>query len=130
MLLVTEVLEAAGYEHYEVANYSKPGYESKHNLAYWQGKPYLGIGESATTMTQNSERRMRVTDEHVEDDLSAKQIISEDCMLAMRTKYGIDQKLTDLARANFKNFDKVIQEFIDAGLVKESQGGFAPTEKG
>lgn len=130
MLLAAEVLESAGYEHYEVASYAKPGHESKHNLAYWQSKPYLGIGESATTMTQNSERRMRVTDEHVEDNLSSKQMVSEDCMLAMRTKYGIGKELAELARDNYKNFDKVIEDLIDAGLVKASDGGFAPTEKG
>ena len=54
-----EILTAAGFTRYEVANYAKPGYESKHNLAYWSGVPYLGVGKSAVTMTQNAERRMR-----------------------------------------------------------------------
>ena len=40
-------LSKAGFEHYEVSNYSKKGYESKHNLAYWLNKYYLGLGLAA-----------------------------------------------------------------------------------
>jgi oxygen-independent coproporphyrinogen-3 oxidase len=39
--------KAAGFTHYELSNYSKPGFESKHNTSYWNGTPYLGIGPSA-----------------------------------------------------------------------------------
>ena len=45
--LLIEKTEAAGYENYEFSNFSKPGWYSKNNTAYWQGKPYLGIGPSA-----------------------------------------------------------------------------------
>ena len=121
MLLAAELLEKAGYEHYEVASYAKPGFECKHNLSYWQGKPYLGLGQSATTMTQNSERRMRVTDEHVEDDLNAKQMIAEDCMLAMRTRFGIEPKLVKIAKENLIDFDKTINTLI-TGLLKKLCG--------
>ena len=40
-------LTGSGYLHYEVSNYAKPGMESKHNTAYWQGKPYIGLGPGA-----------------------------------------------------------------------------------
>lgn len=130
MLLAAELLEKAGYEHYEVASYAKPGFECKHNLSYWQGKPYLGLGQSATTMTQNNERRMRVTDEHVEDDLNATQMIAEDCMLAMRTRFGICPELANKAKENLKDFDKTINVLIEASLVKELDGSYVPTEKG
>ena len=130
MLLSAELLENAGYVHYEVASYAKPGFECKHNLSYWQGKPYLGLGESATTMTQNSQRRMRVTDEHVEDDLNVKQMIAEDCMLAMRTRFGIGPELANTAKENLSDFASSINELIDAGLVKKLDGSYVPTEKG
>lgn len=42
-----EVLTAAGFEHYEVSNYARPGLRSRHNSAYWRRVPYLGLGPSA-----------------------------------------------------------------------------------
>ena len=42
-----QVLEAAGYHHYEISNWGKPGFESKHNLKYWRREAYLGFGAGA-----------------------------------------------------------------------------------
>jgi oxygen-independent coproporphyrinogen-3 oxidase len=46
-LLLMEWLEQAGYRHYEISNFAKPGKESRHNSSYWQGDSYIGIGPSA-----------------------------------------------------------------------------------
>ena len=46
-LLLIEWLQAAGYEHYEISNFAKPGMRSKHNSSYWKGKKYYGFGPSA-----------------------------------------------------------------------------------
>ncbi len=50
MDLAAEVLKESGYERYEVASYAKPGHRCRHNIAYWTGKPYLGLGRSAASM--------------------------------------------------------------------------------
>lgn len=50
MLDASELLEAAGFERYEVASYAKPGYPSHHNTAYWTGAEYLGLGAGASSM--------------------------------------------------------------------------------
>jgi oxygen-independent coproporphyrinogen-3 oxidase len=46
-LLAHEAFTAAGFEHYEVSNYGRPGHRARHNAAYWRGVPYLGLGPSA-----------------------------------------------------------------------------------
>jgi len=46
-LTLHDTLEAAGYDHYEIANYARPGFASRHNLVYWQRRAYLGLGAGA-----------------------------------------------------------------------------------
>lgn len=50
MLVAERMLTAAGFEHYEVASYAKPGFEAIHNIAYWSGVEYLGLGAGASSM--------------------------------------------------------------------------------
>lgn len=52
--LLMSWLADAGYDHYEISNFAKPGHRSKHNSSYWQGKPYLGLGPSAHSFNGNS----------------------------------------------------------------------------
>jgi oxygen-independent coproporphyrinogen-3 oxidase len=46
--LVSEMLASAGYLHYEISNYARPGCEARHNLAYWRNADYLGLGPAAS----------------------------------------------------------------------------------
>lgn len=73
---------------------------------------------------------MRITDGQVEDDLNPAQMAAEDCMLAMRTKYGIEPELYEKASALLPALPGVLNELVDLGLVKHDNDAFAPTEKG
>lgn len=54
-------LEAAGYRHYEISNFSRPGYASLHNSSYWNGTPYMGIGAGAHSYDRQS-RQWNIAD--------------------------------------------------------------------
>ncbi|MDY6937906.1 MAG: radical SAM family heme chaperone HemW [Cyanobacteriota bacterium] len=56
--LAQETLTAAGYEHYEISNYARPGYACRHNLTYWKNLPYYGFGMGATSYL-NTQRLTR-----------------------------------------------------------------------
>ena len=58
-LAVEETLEQAGFEHYEVSNYAKPGARSRHNVGYWVGRSYLGLGCGAWGTLQERGQRYR-----------------------------------------------------------------------
>lgn len=123
-------LTEAGLGRYEVASYAYPGYESRHNISYWTAKPYLGVGDSAVTMTQNSERRMRVQDGRVIDDLDPRAMAAEDLMLAMRMTAGIDEERAEDFRGRLPGFDAKMEKLADLGLVEGQTGGWRPTERG
>lgn len=97
-----EMLTSAGFEHYEVSNYGKPGMLSRHNLAYWKRKPYGGIGPSAHEFDGRA-RRWNVApyadwvtrSSHNEDpvagreELGEEQAVAEEVYLNLRTTSGL-----------------------------------------
>ena len=130
MLEAARVLGEAGLQRYEVASYAKPGYECKHNISYWTGVPYLGLGRSAATMTQNETRRMRVTDGQVTDDLNPAQMAAEDLMLGMRMTRGVSQASINRARPLLPRLDEAIAHLTQEGLAEMRDDRFVPTERG
>ena len=86
-------LGAAGYHHYEISNFAKPGFEAVHNGGYWDRRPYVGIGPGAHSFRGNARswnskelRGWTATSE----TLSPEDILVETVMLALRTDKGVD----------------------------------------
>ncbi len=130
MELASRKLADAGLARYEVSNYAQPGYESRHNASYWKSLPYLGIGESAVTMTQNAERRMRVMDGNVIEDLNPVQMAAEDLMLAMRMSKGVSDAILEAKKQILPRALDVFDELEELGLVSHQDGRWRPTDRG
>ena len=130
MRLAADLLSAAGFLRYEVASYARPGFECAHNKAYWTGVPYLGLGRSAATMTQDASRRMRMQDGQVTDDLNAAQMAAEDLMLGMRMSVGASDEALARAAGLLPEVSTVFESLADKGLVVHTEGRWRPTERG
>lgn len=99
--LLCRWMKDAGYDHYEISNFARPGFESRHNSSYWQGKPYIGLGPSAHSF--NGESRQwnvannalymqsiyRSTVPFEIEYLTPVQQLNEYIMTALRTRQGI-----------------------------------------
>ena len=130
MELAERVLAEYGFARYEVASYAKPGFESRHNSFYWTGAPYLGLGLGATTMTQNDERRMRVTDGVVVDDLDRCQMEAEDLMLGMRMARGVDEERLASAAEFLPAAFAAMEGLAEEGYVEHVASRWRPTRQG
>lgn len=130
MELAERVLTLAGFERYEVASYARPGYACRHNIAYWTGVPYIGFGEGAATMTQNDERRMRMQDGVVTDDLNRAQREAEDIMLGMRMARGVSDERVAQAEKYVEGLPACLEELVEMGLVEHSDNRWKPTRSG
>ena len=94
-------LEQAGYDHYELSNFGKPGFHSRNNTAYWEGKPYLGIGPAAHSF-DGTTRRWNVASnpkyiralatggrDFETETLTLKDRYNERIMTGLRTRRGV-----------------------------------------
>lgn len=124
------VLEGAGMHRYEVASYAMPGYECRHNTAYWSAVPYLGIGSSAVSMRQNDSCRVRIRDGKEIEKLNRRQMVAEDLMLAMRMTRGISEEYLDGACGELPEAKRVFDSLVEEGLVDHVQGSYRPTSRG
>ncbi len=130
-------LENAGYEHYEVSNFAKPGYRAVHNSSYWKGTPYLGIGPSAHSY-YNNQRFWNVSNnmaymKSVEggkvnresEQLSDKDRFNEMVMTGLRTKVGLS--LSELNEAEKDFLLKEAEPALQKGqLVQSGEHLFIP----
>lgn len=150
MTYAASALRAAGFERYEIASYAMPGRECAHNVRYWTGGAYVGIGPSAASMLRSGDvppewelgqdaARVRFTmcadlDAFLAGDLarpaefetlSAELAAREDAMLGMRLSQGITAELAEAAQAT-----EALRELSEAGLVEFAGGRWRMTERG
>ena len=130
------ILESAGFEHYEISNYARPGYESGHNRGYWAGHDYLGIGPSAFS-TVGMQRWQNVCDYRAYSDrvlrdsspvesteaLTPEMKRTERIALALRTREGISKRELQ-AQPNES------RQLVELGLLRELNGSFVLTPRG
>ena len=122
-------LEAAGYEHYEISNFARPGYRSHHNSNYWNGTPYIGLGAAAHSYDGQHCRRWNVSDIHqFIEGIENEQPCFEQEQLDDDTRYN-DIITTFLRTREGLNLDKLsvqhrryclreAQQYIDSGLLR------------
>jgi len=132
--LMCEKFEERGFHQYEISNFSKWGFESIHNLAYWTGKDYVGFGVGAASFLEG--KRIKNTDNlfeflenpegsfEVEEILDGENLAREMFVLGLRLKQGVDLK-EFRERFGFdaqKLFSEDLNRFIDMGLLKLEKG--------
>jgi oxygen-independent coproporphyrinogen-3 oxidase len=126
-LAAHRLLTGAGFEHYEVSNYARPGREARHNSAYWSGVPYVGIGPAAHGFDGNVRRwnargyaawRDAVlggADPQAGDErLSADNRIAESVYLGLRSRIGLASDASDV---------EAVAPWIDAGWLTRAPDG-------
>jgi oxygen-independent coproporphyrinogen-3 oxidase len=129
-----EALGEAGYEHYEVSNWAKPGRRCVHNMGYWQGRPYLGLGAGAHSFRAG--RRwwnVRPPQHYIDtimsgrlpvgghEDLNDEERALERLLLGLRMAEGVPDEWVNAAEA---------QRFVSEGLARRGDGRLALTDRG
>jgi oxygen-independent coproporphyrinogen-3 oxidase len=135
-LLATERLEAGGLHAYEVSNYARPGRESIHNQAYWEGADYLGLGPGAVSTVAGRRWRNRphtalytqlagagTALETDVEELTQEQRRTERLALLLRTRRGIDRQW-------LVGQESGMAELVRAGLARQVEDRLVLTARG
>lgn len=143
-LYMTDVLEHYGYPQYEISNFAMPGFESKHNLKYWQLEDYMGFGPAAHSYV-DSVRYSYVRDlnAYINGVLEGKNIIdeyekidkleraAEYIMLGMRTVRGISkEEYSGVYRSGFDKLEYLLTEYEKKGWTKLTGNRWSFTSSG
>ena len=138
--LLMDKLTDAGYEHYEISNFAKPSFRSRHNSSYWHDIPYIGIGAAAHSY-DGSCRQWNVADIHQYMDViergeipCEREILDADThyndriTVALRTSDGLD--LDSLTEHHRSYCISEAQRFLDDGLLRLRDNHLVLTRKG
>ena len=137
-------LERVGFEHYEISNFSKPGFESRHNLMYWDNAEYYGIGAGASGYVNGvryknhgpirhylsavEEGNARITEEH----LSQKEQMEEEMFLGLRKKSGVSMARFEekFGRSFDGLYGEIVRDLVQQGLMQIDGDRVRMTKRG
>jgi len=137
-------LERACFEHYEISNFSKSGFESRHNLMYWDNAEYYGIGAGASGYVNGvryknhgpirhylsavEEGNARITEEH----LSQKEQMEEEMFLGLRKKSGVSMvRFEEKFGRSFEGlYGEIVRDLVQQGLMQIENDRVRMTKRG
>lgn len=140
-----EAMEKAGRMQYEISNFAKPGFESKHNLVYWNNQNYFGIGAGASGYLENRRYKNRGPIQHYlkslnddrlpileEEHLSEREQIEEEMFLGLRKILGVEKAVFE---ARFKQsitdvYGDVVEKLKQQKLITETDTSIHLTKTG
>lgn len=124
---LVEKLEDHGLSRYEISNFAKPGFESKHNLTYWHMHNYIGFGLSAASfidgvhfMNSHSYRKYLRGEGRESEKLTKEELYTEILLSGLRLKEGVDIE-TLKEKTGIEPQREKVQELIDRGLLQEGE---------
>ena len=137
-------LEKAGFEHYEISNFSKPGFESRHNLMYWDNAEYYGIGAGASGYVNGVRYKNHGPIRHYlqaveadnarvqEEVLTLKEKMEEEMFLGLRKKSGVSKKrFEEKFGLSFEDqYGSVVSELTEQGLLVPDKDIVRMTKQG
>jgi oxygen-independent coproporphyrinogen-3 oxidase len=145
-LLACERLDAAGLQQYEISNFARTGYGSRHNLKYWMRQPYLGFGVDAHSMLPGSEGGVEAVRFSTSDSLeryvaegplnrtlvSPSAALEETFFLGLRLTCGVNlrQVATTFGEDAITGLSETIADFVQTGLVERQADVIRLTPQG
>jgi len=142
--ILLQMMKEKGFEHYEISNFCKNGFYSRHNSMYWNGGSYLGLGPSAhsyngTSRQWNISSLVQYIDQISRQDiffeseeLTPGQKYNEYVMVSLRTMWGCDSRkiLNDFGEEAEKWFIVQVARYLELGYVFEEKGVYFLTDEG
>lgn len=128
-----ETLTKAGYKHYEISNFAKPGFECQHNINYWEMGNWLGLGAGAHSHVNG--QRWANTDsieEYIKsnfDHRASNNVTSIEDQQRISLFMGL-RLIDGISIDKFKGFEKQVAELIEQGLLVQDQNNYKLTRKG
>lgn len=142
---IIDELEKHGFEHYEISNFTRPGYESRHNLVYWDNAEYYGVGAGASGYLDGVRYRNRGPIQHYlkaiseegqarlhEEELTKTEQMEEEIFLGLRKKTGISiSRFEEKFQEDFQQrYGRIVADLLADGLLQVTGDQLRMTKRG